>query len=230
MSKIRIYELAKQLGVANKDLVAKINSIGIEAKSHMAMLTEEEAAKVTALYQPKKEEPKKDAPKKDAPKQNQPKQNQPKQNQPKQDGQKKENDRRQDGNRPAQKKDNRNEGRSNESRNENKQGKGNNNNNNNKQGGQNNNPTHQIVTEPILSENIKRNAYCKSRSSTNALPYRQPEQEFLLVFRYFFRYFYFNQFADLLTSSLRYVSPKLPNSLRLYPASVWLSDLKCRRE
>ena len=106
MSKIRIYELAKQLGVANKDLVAKINSIGIEAKSHMAMLTEEEAAKVTALYQPKKEEPKKDAPKKDAPKQNQ-----PKQNQQKQDGQKKENDRRQDGNRPAQKKDNRNEGR-----------------------------------------------------------------------------------------------------------------------
>ena len=94
MSKIRIYELAKQLGVANKDLVAKINSIGIEAKSHMAMLTEEEAAKVTALYQPKKEEPKKDAPKKDATKQNQ-----PKQNQPKQDGQKKENDRRQDGNR-----------------------------------------------------------------------------------------------------------------------------------
>ena len=84
MSKIRIYELAKQLGVANKDLVAKINSIGIEAKSHMAMLTEEEAAKVTALYQPKKEEPKKDAPKKDA----------PKQNQQKQDGQKKENDRR----------------------------------------------------------------------------------------------------------------------------------------
>ena len=68
MSKIRIYELAKQLGVANKDLVAKINSIGIEAKSHMAMLTEEEAAKATALYQPKKEEPKKDTPKKDAPK------------------------------------------------------------------------------------------------------------------------------------------------------------------
>ena len=63
MSKIRIYELAKQLGVANKDLVAKINSIGIEAKSHMAMLTEEEAAKVTALYQPKKEEPKPEPPK-----------------------------------------------------------------------------------------------------------------------------------------------------------------------
>ncbi|MBP3306512.1 MAG: translation initiation factor IF-2 N-terminal domain-containing protein, partial [Anaerotignum sp.] len=49
MSKIRIYELAKQLNVANKDLMEKIHSVGIEAKSHMGMLTEEEAAKVTAL-------------------------------------------------------------------------------------------------------------------------------------------------------------------------------------
>ncbi len=61
MSKIRIYELAKQLGVANKELVAKINSIGIEAKSHMAMLTEEDAARVTALYRPKQEAPKQEA-------------------------------------------------------------------------------------------------------------------------------------------------------------------------
>ena len=68
MSKIRIYELAKQLNVANKDLMEKIHSVGIEAKSHMGMLTEEEAAKVTALYQPK-EEPKKEEPKKEAPKQ-----------------------------------------------------------------------------------------------------------------------------------------------------------------
>ena len=46
MSKIRIYELAKQLNVANKDLMEKIHSVGIEAKSHMGMLTEEEAEKV----------------------------------------------------------------------------------------------------------------------------------------------------------------------------------------
>lgn len=139
MSKIRIYELAKQLGVANKDLMEKINSVGIEAKSHMAMLTEEEAAKVTALYQPKKEEPKKeepkkdapkqeapkqvapkkDAPKKDAPKQNAPKQeapkkdapkqNAPKQNAPKQEAPKKDNNQKQG--RPAQKQDNRNDNR-----------------------------------------------------------------------------------------------------------------------
>ena len=83
MSKIRIYELAKQLNVANKDLMEKIHSVGIEAKSHMGMLTEEEAAKVTALYQPKKEEPKKEAPKKEAPKQ------EAKKDAPKQEGQKK---------------------------------------------------------------------------------------------------------------------------------------------
>ncbi|MBQ7758443.1 translation initiation factor IF-2 N-terminal domain-containing protein, partial [Anaerotignum sp.] len=99
MSKIRIYELAKQLGVANKDLMEKIHSVGIEAKSHMAMLTEEEAAKVTALYQPKKEEPKKEAPKKKAPKKDAPKQevkkdapkqqHAPKQDAPKKDAPKK---------------------------------------------------------------------------------------------------------------------------------------------
>ncbi len=131
MSKIRIYELAKQLGVANKALMEKINSVGIEAKSHMAMLTEEEAAKVTALYQPKKEEPqkevpkqeapkkeapKKDAPKKEAPKQNAPKQDAPKkdapkQNAPKQDAPRKDNNQKQGGNRPAQKQDNRNDNR-----------------------------------------------------------------------------------------------------------------------
>jgi len=89
MSKIRIYELAKQLGVANKDLMEKINSIGIEAKSHMAMLTEENAEKVKALYQPKKEEPKKEEPKKEEPKKEEPKKEAPKQNAPKQEMQRK---------------------------------------------------------------------------------------------------------------------------------------------
>ena len=120
MSKIRIYELAKQLNVANKELMEKIHSVGIEAKSHMGMLTEEEAAKVTALYQPKKEEPKKEAPKKEAPKKDVPKQQAPKQdapkkdaprqNAPKQDGSRKDNNQKQGGkndNRPAQKQDNR---------------------------------------------------------------------------------------------------------------------------
>lgn len=88
MSKIRIYELAKQLGVANKELMEKMGSIGIEAKSHMAMLTEEDAAKVTALYQPKKEEPKKEAPKKEAPRKEAPKKEAPRQDAPRQEGKK----------------------------------------------------------------------------------------------------------------------------------------------
>ena len=108
MSKIRIYELAKQLNVANKDLMEKIHSVGIEAKSHMGMLTEEEAAKVTALYQPKKEEPKKEVPKKEAPKQ-EVKKDAPKKETPKQEGQKK--DQKQGSNKPAQKQDNRNDNR-----------------------------------------------------------------------------------------------------------------------
>ena len=111
MSKIRIYELAKQLNVANKDLLEKIHSVGIEAKNHMGMLTEEEAAKVTALYQPKKEEPKKEAPKKDAPKQHAPKQDAPKKDAPRQDGQKKDQKQGGNNNRPAQKQDNRNDNR-----------------------------------------------------------------------------------------------------------------------
>ncbi len=34
MSKIRIYELAKQLGVANKELMARMKEIGIEPYEH----------------------------------------------------------------------------------------------------------------------------------------------------------------------------------------------------
>ncbi len=106
MSKIRIYELAKQLNVANKDLMEKIHSIGIEAKSHMGMLTEEDAAKVAALYQPakdagKKEEVKKEAPKKAETKKEAPKKEEPKKDAAKQGGKNE--------NRPAQKQDKKNE-------------------------------------------------------------------------------------------------------------------------
>lgn len=79
MSKMRIYELAKQLGVANKDLMEKMKSIGLEANSHMSMVSEADAEKITALYRPaaeKKEEKKEE--KKAAPAQ-QKKQNAPKQ-------------------------------------------------------------------------------------------------------------------------------------------------------
>jgi translation initiation factor IF-2 len=47
MAKIRIYELAKELGIENnKDLVAEVRSLGIEIKGVMSTLSDEEAEQV----------------------------------------------------------------------------------------------------------------------------------------------------------------------------------------
>ena len=43
MAKLRVYELAKELDMPNKDLVDKISSLGIQIKGHMSSLDEEEA-------------------------------------------------------------------------------------------------------------------------------------------------------------------------------------------
>ena len=43
MTKLRVYELAKELDMPNKDLVDKISSLGIQIKGHMSSLDEEEA-------------------------------------------------------------------------------------------------------------------------------------------------------------------------------------------
>ena len=45
MSKMRIYELAKQLGIANKELMEKLREMGVEAKNHMNMVGEEDIEK-----------------------------------------------------------------------------------------------------------------------------------------------------------------------------------------
>ncbi len=44
MSSIRVYALAKEYGLASKDLVAILNDIGIDVTSHMSTLTEEQQA------------------------------------------------------------------------------------------------------------------------------------------------------------------------------------------
>ena len=46
MEKIKIHELAKKLNVNSKDLLEKANSLGIDAKSHLSSITEEEAKKI----------------------------------------------------------------------------------------------------------------------------------------------------------------------------------------
>lgn len=54
MSKLRIYELAKTLGVSNKDLIEKVTSLGIEVKNHMSSISEKEKELVMQKYQNKK--------------------------------------------------------------------------------------------------------------------------------------------------------------------------------
>src|SRR3954463_465204 len=44
--KIRLYEVAKDLGLANKDLVAKVRALGIEVKNHMSNLDPDDVARV----------------------------------------------------------------------------------------------------------------------------------------------------------------------------------------
>lgn len=127
MSKMRIYELAKQLGVANKELMEKMKSVGMEANSHMSMIEESDADKIRKLYQPaqKAEEPKKEAPKQEVKEQH--KGNQQK-DAPKQDNRNKgENKKAQDGKNPQnnnnQNKNNQNKNQNNNAQNNQNQGK-----------------------------------------------------------------------------------------------------------
>lgn len=50
MSK-RLFELAKEKGVANKEIVWVLSKLGIEAKSHMKVLTPDELDRIEAYYQ-----------------------------------------------------------------------------------------------------------------------------------------------------------------------------------
>ena len=128
MSKMRIYELAKQLGVANKELMEKMKSVGMEANSHMSMIEESDADKIRKLYQPaqKAEEPKKEAPKQEVKEQH--KGNQQK-DAPKQDNRNKgENKKAQDGKNPQNnnnqsKNNNQNKNQNNNAQNNQNQGK-----------------------------------------------------------------------------------------------------------
>ena len=41
-----MYEIAKELGVPSKDLLAKLSSMGVEAKSHSSTVTQDVADKL----------------------------------------------------------------------------------------------------------------------------------------------------------------------------------------
>ncbi len=46
MSKVRVYELSKELGVENKDVLAACKSLDIDVKSHSSSVSEEDAARI----------------------------------------------------------------------------------------------------------------------------------------------------------------------------------------
>src|SRR5829696_5784098 len=48
LSNPRVYEIAKELGVPSKDLLAKLSSMGVEAKSHSSTVTQDVADKLRA--------------------------------------------------------------------------------------------------------------------------------------------------------------------------------------
>jgi len=55
MPKVRIYELAKMLKIENKELIEKLKELGIDAKSHMSVLTEEDATVVMEMFDTKQD-------------------------------------------------------------------------------------------------------------------------------------------------------------------------------
>ena len=57
MAKIRIYELARDLNVTNKELLEKIRNMDIDVKSHMSSLDDEAVTRIkkNLLGSPKKE-------------------------------------------------------------------------------------------------------------------------------------------------------------------------------
>jgi len=50
LAKIRIYELAKQLGMPSKELIDELRELGLEAKNHMAVIDEEQTKILVDLF------------------------------------------------------------------------------------------------------------------------------------------------------------------------------------
>jgi translation initiation factor IF-2 len=53
MNKTRVHELAQKMGIDNKELIARLKSIGVEVKSHMAIIDDDTVNKIIAPTQSK---------------------------------------------------------------------------------------------------------------------------------------------------------------------------------
>ena len=59
LGKIKIYEIAKKLGLASKEVLEAANNLKIEAKSHLSGVSEEEAKKIEENFTQKQNKEKK---------------------------------------------------------------------------------------------------------------------------------------------------------------------------
>src|SRR5829696_5177144 len=45
-AKMRVYEIAKEVGIPNKDLIAKIRALGLQVNNHMSSLDADDVARI----------------------------------------------------------------------------------------------------------------------------------------------------------------------------------------
>ena len=53
MSKLRVHELAKKLGVDNKEIVKALSDLGVKGKTHTSTIEDEAAEKIEKLLKKK---------------------------------------------------------------------------------------------------------------------------------------------------------------------------------
>ena len=49
MGKIKVYEIAKELGITNIQVIEKLNNMGVDVKTHLSTITDEVANKLKNL-------------------------------------------------------------------------------------------------------------------------------------------------------------------------------------
>ena len=60
MAKIKIHEIAKKIGLTSKEIIEKANELGINVKSHLSSIEDEQAEKIEKSLANKKESKKND--------------------------------------------------------------------------------------------------------------------------------------------------------------------------
>src|SRR6478752_7027733 len=53
--KMRVYEIAKEVGIPNKDLIAKIRALGLEVNNHMSSLDADDVARIRRSLEKEKQ-------------------------------------------------------------------------------------------------------------------------------------------------------------------------------